>query len=320
MFARIQGTGSYLPRRVVTNKDLEKLVNTTDEWIRQRVGIISRHYAEDETTLYMAARASEQAMAMAGIHAEDVDLILCATATADYIMPSAACMLQHELGVPGSPALDISAACSGFVYALDVAKQYVENGAARHVLIVGAERLSRVIDFSDRTTCVLFGDGAGAAVVGPDPHYGIQASVLHSDGKDTELLCLKNCINQPLFQQAYAANTLEMVGNKVFKVAVAKLSTLVGELLEAAGRTVADIDWLVPHQANLRILDATAKKLEMPLDNVVVTLDRHGNTSAASIPLALDEAVRSGRIKKGDTLLLEAFGSGFVWGGALLEY
>ena len=321
MYARIVGTGSYLPKKIVTNHDLESLVDTTDQWIRQRVGIISRHYAdENETTLFMATQAAEKALEQAKVSKQDIGLVLVATSTSDYIMPSTACMLQNALELPAVAAFDISAACSGFVYALDIAKQYIEAGTTKNVLIVASERLSRVIDFNDRSTCVLFGDGAAAVVLSADEHVGIKTSILHSDGKDTELLNLKNSLDQPLYEKGYAANTLDMIGNKVFKVAVSKLCVLVAELLHKGNINAEDIDWLVPHQANLRILEATAKKLNMSFDRVVVTLGHHGNTSAVSIPLALDEAIRDGRIKKGDTLLLEAFGAGFVWGGAIVDF
>jgi 3-oxoacyl-[acyl-carrier-protein] synthase-3 len=320
MYARIIGTGSYLPKKTVTNKELESIVDTTDEWIQQRVGIVSRHYAEDETTLYMAAEAAKKALLSASVSIDQIDLIIVATNTGDYVMPSTACMLQHELGASNIPAFDIAAACSGFVYALDISKQYIESGAAKNVLVVSSERLSRIMDFKDRSTCVLFGDGAGAVVLSKHDKFGIKASILHSDGKDRDLLKLKNSLDQPLYEKGNAAYALEMVGNKVFKVAVSKLSDLVIELINKANITSSDIDWLVPHQANLRILEATAKKLNLPMDKVIVTLGHHGNTSAVSIPLALDEAVRDGRIREGDTLLLEAFGSGFVWGGAVIDF
>ncbi|MFT6834426.1 MAG: 3-oxoacyl-[acyl-carrier-protein] synthase-3, partial [Francisellaceae bacterium] len=310
MYARIIGTGSYLPKKKVTNTDLEGIVDTSDEWIKQRVGIESRYYADEtETTLYMATESAKKAIKDANISVNDIGLILVATSTSDYIMPSTACMLQHELGAPTVAAFDISAACSGFVYTLDVAKQYIESGSVKNVLIVASERLSRVIDFKDRSTCVLFGDGAAAVVLGADEKLGIKSSILHSDGKDTDLLNLKNSLDQPMYEKGYAANTLKMVGNKVFKIAVTNLSNLVSELLHEANIDSNEIDWLVPHQANLRILEATAKKLNMPFDRVIVTLGHHGNTSAVSIPLALDEAIKDGRIKKGDTLLLEAFGA-----------
>ncbi|MCF6765359.1 ketoacyl-ACP synthase III [Thiotrichales bacterium 19S3-7] len=318
--ARILATGSYLPAKVVTNDDLARFIETSDQWIRQRVGIISRHVAEDESTTDLALRASENALKKLAIKPEQIGLIIVATGTADYLMPSTASLLQYRLGTKSIPAFDLSAACGGFVYALDVARQYIENKTVEYALVVGAERLSRVLDWKDRSTCVLFGDGAGAVILGADQQYGIEASILHSDGQDLELLNIPNALPKSLYGQDAETTLLQMQGNKVFKKAVARLSLLADELLEKASLKQDQLDWLVPHQANLRILEATAKKLSLPLSQVIITLQYHGNTSAASIPLALDHAVNCGKIKPKQNLLLEAFGAGFVWGGMVLSF
>ena len=318
---KLLGTGSYLPEKIVTNDALSEFVDTSDEWIKQRVGIHSRHFAEgNETTTNMAKWAALKAFEAANTDPSEIGLVLVATATADYIMPSVASSIQFELGIPSCPAFDVNAACSGFVYMIDIAKQYIENGAAQKVLIVASERLSRIMDWRDRTTCVLFGDGSGAAVFGASEEPGVLTSIIHSDGKGCGMLNIKNSIPEKLYDNSAYATYLTMEGSKVFKSAVSALSSLVSELLEKSGLKKEDIDWLVPHQANYRIIDAAAKKLEMPLSQVVLTLMTHGNTSAASIPLALDHAVRSGMIQPGQTLLLEAFGAGLVWGGAILKY
>lgn len=319
MFAKITGVGGYLPSKRILNDDFKQFIETSDEWIQQRVGIQSRYFADEETTLGMSFEASKIAIDNAGINIDDIGAIIVATSTGDYIMPSTACLLQHELGAKTVPAFDIAAACSGFIYALDIASKYVESGAAKHVLVVGAERMSRTLDFNDRSTCILFGDGAGAVILSQSKTPGIRSSVLHSDGKDRDLLYIKNSFDQPLYQRGNQAYPIQMEGNKVFKSAVSQLHSLVRELLDKAGLSASDIDWLVPHQANIRILEATAKKLHMPVEKVVTTIQDHGNTSAASVPLALYEAIQSGKIKKGDTLLLEAFGAGFVWGGQIID-
>ena len=320
-YMRLLGTGSYLPKKIVTNDDLSQFVETSDEWIKQRVGIHSRHFAEgEETTLFMAERAAKKALAASDTQPDEIGLVLVATTTPDYIMPSVASTLQAKLGIPSCPAMDINAACSGFVYMVDIAKQYIENGACKKVLLVASERLSRIMDWKDRSTCILFGDGAGATVFGQSDQPGVVTSIIHSNGNGCDMLNIKNSIPDVLYDNSAYATYLTMEGNKVFRHAVAALSSLVTELLDDSDVQGSDIDWLVPHQANYRIISAAAKKLKMPMDRVVVTLDTHGNTSAASIPLALDYAVRKGMIVRGETILLEAFGAGLVWGGCILKY
>ncbi|TXH77382.1 MAG: ketoacyl-ACP synthase III [Lysobacteraceae bacterium] len=322
VFARIAGTGSYLPEKVLTNHDLAKFVDTSDEWITTRSGIRQRHVAaEGETTCDLAYHASLRAIEAAGIDAAEIDLIVLGTTTPDLIFPSTACLLQHRLGLEGCPAFDVNAACSGFVYALSVADKFIRSGAARTVLVVGAETLTRMLDWSDRTTCVLFGDGAGAVILKADEETGIISTHLHADGSKKELLWNPVGVSvgfKP--EEARAGVRVLMAGSDVFKHAVKALDSVVDETLEANGLDRHDIDWLIPHQANLRIIDATAKRMDMPMDRVIVTVDRHGNTSSGSVPLALDEAVRSGRVQRGQLLLLEAFGGGFTWGSALLRY
>ncbi|PHQ16880.1 beta-ketoacyl-ACP synthase III [Marinobacter profundi] len=320
-YARIAGTGSYLPENVVTNKDLEQQVETTDQWIRERTGIEQRHIAADgETTVDLAEKACRLAIEAAGIEAGDIDLIVFATSTPDKIFPSSACILQARLGIHGCPAFDIQAVCSGFVYALSVADKFIKTGSSKKALVVGAEVFSRIINWKDRGTCVLFGDGAGAVVLETSEETGILSTHIHADGQYEELLHVPCGISNGLERVMAGEAFVEMKGNEVFKVAVNTLGKIVDETLEANQMEKSDIDWLVPHQANLRIISATAKKLNMPMDQVVVTVNKHGNTSAASIPLALDAAVRDGRIKRGEVVLLEAFGGGFTWGSALLRY
>ena len=320
-FARIIGTGSYLPERALTNAELEKTVDTTDEWIRSRTGIHQRHIAaDDEFTLDLAEAASRNAIDAAGIKAQEIDLIVVATTTADQIFPSTACLLQSRLDIHGCPAFDIQAVCTGFVYALSVADQFMRTGMAKTALVVGAETFSRIIDWTDRNTCVLFGDGAGAVVLQRDTAPGICSTHLHADGDYANLLHVPSGVSNNLAAVQEGRAYVEMAGSEVFKVAVNTLGRIVDETLEANGLEKSDIDWLVPHQANNRIIAATAKKLRMPMDKVVQTVAEHGNTSAASIPLALDVAVRDGRIKSGDTLLLEGFGGGFTWGSALVKW
>ena len=321
IYSRIAGTGSYLPDRVVTNADLEKLVDTTDEWIHSRTGIRQRHIAaEGQTTSDLAFRAAQRAMESAGVKAEEIDLLIVGTTTPDIIFPSTACLLQHRLGANGCTAFDVNAACSGFVYALGVADKFVRTGVSKCALVVGAETLSRMLDWSDRGTCVLFGDGAGAVVLKPDAETGILSTHLHADGGYKELLYNPVGVSAGFKDEKNHGVRVLMTGNEVFKVAVKTLDAVVEETLAANNLDKHDIDWLIPHQANLRIITATAKRLDMPMERVVVTVDRHGNTSAGSVPLALDEAVRSGRVKRGDLLLLEAFGGGFTWGSALVRY
>ncbi|WP_192483524.1 MULTISPECIES: beta-ketoacyl-ACP synthase III [Cysteiniphilum] len=321
MFAKITGTGSYLPAKVLHNTDIAKMVDTSDEWITQRVGIKQRHIAnESETTAHMAIEAAKNAMELANIQAQDIDLIIVATGTADYIMPSTASIVQTQIGAPCCPAFDISAACSGFVYAVDIAKQYIENGSAKNALVIASERMSRTLDWQDRATCVLFGDGAGAIILSQSVEAGIIASTLYCDGEGKDMLNIPGLLSKIPFTQAQYHAMLHMEGNKVFKKAVSKLSDLVSDLLTKANMCDSDIDWLVPHQANYRILEATAKKLNMPMSQVIITLENHGNTSAASIPLALDHAVRNNQIKPGQTILTEAFGAGLVWGGFIAKF
>jgi 3-oxoacyl-[acyl-carrier-protein] synthase-3 len=321
-YARIAGTGSYLPEKVLTNDDLMKFVDTSDEWIVSRTGIRERHVvAEGQTTGDLAYEAALRAMEAAGITASEIDLIVLGTTTPDLIFPSTACLLQHRLGANGCPAFDVNAACSGFVYALAVADKFIRSGAAKNALVVGAETLTRMLDWTDRGTCVLFGDGAGAVVLKADTETGILSTHLHADGGKKELLWNPVGVSVGFKPGEHNAGVkVLMTGNEVFKHAVKALDSVVEETLEANGLDRSQIDWLIPHQANLRIIEATAKRLDMPMDRVIVTVDRHGNTSSGSVPLALDEAVRSGKVQRGQLVLLEAFGGGFTWGSALLRY
>lgn len=320
-FARIAGTGSYLPENIVTNQDLEKMVDTTDQWIRERTGIERRHIAvEGQTTVDLAEPAARRAIEAAGLDPKDIDLIIFATSTPDKIFPSSACILQARLGIRGCPAFDIQAVCSGFVYALATADKFIKTGSSKKALVIGAEVFSHIINWEDRGTCVLFGDGAGAVVLEASEETGILSTHIHADGQYEDLLHVPCGIADGYDQVKAGRAFVEMKGNEVFKVAVNTLGKIVDETLNANNMQKSDIDWLVPHQANLRIISATAKKLNMSMDQVVVTVNEHGNTSAASIPLALDVAVRDGRIKRDEVLLLEAFGGGFTWGSALLRY
>jgi 3-oxoacyl-[acyl-carrier-protein] synthase-3 len=320
-YARIVGTGSYLPEKVLTNKDLEAMVDTSDQWIRERTGIAQRHIAADgETTVDMAEHAARRALDAAGLAPADIDLIVFATTTPDKVFPSCACILQARLGIHGCPAFDVQAVCSGFVYALSVADKFIRTGSSRRALVIGSEAFSRIINWQDRGTCVLFGDGAGAVVLEANEETGILSTHLHADGQYEELLHVPCGVSDGLERLKAGEAFVEMKGNEVFKVAVNTLGKIVDETLKANGMQKSDVDWLVPHQANLRIIAATARKLRLPMERVVVTVDRHGNTSAASIPLALDAAVRDGRIRRNEVLLLEAFGGGFTWGSALLRY
>ena len=321
-YARIIGTGSYLPERRLTNHDLaaqlaERGVETSNEWIVERTGIQARHFADANTySSDLALQASRKAIEAAGITAKDIDLIIVATSTPDMVFPSTACILQNKLGANGCPAFDVQAVCSGFVYALTVADSMIRSGAASRALVVGAEVFSRLLDFNDRTTCVLFGDGAGAVVLEASEEPGILATDLHADGQHVGILCVPGNVSGG---EVLGSPMLTMDGQAVFKLAVGVLEKAAHAVLEKAGKTEADIDWLVPHQANIRIMQSTAKKLKLPMDKVIVTVQEHGNTSAASIPLALDHGVRSGKIKKGETVMLEGVGGGFTWGAVLLN-
>jgi 3-oxoacyl-[acyl-carrier-protein] synthase-3 len=322
-FARISGTGSYLPEKVLTNKDLEEMVDTTDQWIRERTGILKRHIAVDgQTTCDLAEHAARRAIEAAGRSSNDVDLIVLATTTPDKIFPSTACLLQQRLDIHGCAAFDVQAVCTGFIYALGVAEKFVRTGSAHCALVVGAETFSRVVDWTDRGTCVLFGDGAGAVVVEASDSPGILSTHLHADGAYENLLHVPGGVSRGFDVPDAEGDPhfTHMKGNEVFKMAVNTLGRIVDETLQANEMKKSDVDWLVPHQANIRIINATARKLNMSMDKVVVTVDQHGNTSAASVPLALDTAVRDGRIQRGEVLLLEAFGGGFTWGSVLLKY
>ena len=320
-YARIIGTGSYLPTNVMTNHDIEKIVETSDRWIQERTGIEQRHIAaDDETTVDLAEQASRNAIEAAGIDPSEIDLIIFATSTPDKIFPSSACILQARLDIHGCPAFDIQAVCTGFVYALAVAEKFIQTGSARTALVVGAEVFSRILNWQDRGTCVLFGDGAGAVVLQADDETGILSSHIHADGKYENLLWVPYGIGDGFDEVKAGKAFVEMRGNEVFKMAVNTLGRIVDETLAANNMQKSDIDWLVPHQANIRIITATARKLKMSMEQVVVTVNKHGNTSAASVPLALDVAVRDGRIKRGELLLLEAFGGGFTWGSILVRY
>ena len=322
IYSRIAGTGSYLPSKVLTNDDLARIVDTSDEWIAARTGIRERHIAaEGETTGDLAFHAAVRAMEAAGVSAEELDLIVVGTTTPDLVFPSTACLLQHRLGANGCGAFDVNAACSGFIFALSVADKFVRSGDAKTVLVVGAETLTRMVDWTERETCVLFGDGAGAVVLKADSDTGILSTHLHADGGKKELLWSPVGVSVGFKEHEKNAGVrINMTGSDVFKYAVRALDSVVDETLEANGLDKHDLDWLIPHQANLRIIEATAKRLDMPMERVIVTVDKHGNTSSGSVPLALDTAVRSGKVQRGQLLLLEAFGGGFTWGSALLRY
>ncbi len=319
---RISGTGSYLPERVMTNAELEERVATSDAWIRERTGIRERRIAADhQTTGDLACVAAQRALTASGTDPADIDLIVVGTCTPDRVFPSTACLIQTRLGIaPGAVAFDLSAACSGFVYGLDIANRFIATGGAKRALVIGAETMSRIVDWTDRGTCVLFGDGAGAVVLEASETPGILSTHLHADGTCAELLHTPWGISQGYDALGERSGKVHMRGNEVFKVAVRTLGRIVEETLEANGLKTGDVDWLIPHQANIRIIQATARALELPMEQVVVTVGEQGNTSAASIPLALDTAVRDGRIQRGETLLLEAFGGGFTWGSALIRY
>jgi len=319
--SRIAGTGRCLPTRVLTNLELETMVDTTDEWIRARTGIERRHIAaDDQTTLDLAEGAAREAMAAAGVTPDQVDFIVVGTTTPDVVFPNLGCLLQERLGVPACPAFALEAACSGFIYALSIADRFISSGSARCALVVGAETLSRITDWSDRSTCVIFGDGAGAVVLQPASEPGVLSCHLGADGRYQDLLYYPYGPSRQRQPGDTETAAIHMRGNEVFKVAVKTLESIVETTLAANQLERSEIDWLIPHQANIRIIQATAKRLGMPMEKVVLTLQDHGNTSAASVPMALDVAVRDGRIRRGDLLLLEAFGGGFTWGSALVRY
>jgi len=314
--SRIVGTGSYLPARVMTNDEFAARLDTSDAWIRERTGIVRRHIAEpSQASSDLALEASRNALQAAGVRADELDLILVATSTPDYIFPSTACILQAKLGVQGCAAFDLQAVCSGFVYGLSVADQFVKSGSAKRVLVVGAEVFSRILDWNDRGTCVLFGDGAGAVVLAAGERPGIHASVLHADGSQVGMLSVPGNVSGGAI---VGSPFLQMNGQGVFKYAVRVLGEVAEETLAAAGMTIADVDWLIPHQANVRILDATARRIGLPPEKLVVTVDHHGNTSAASVPLALDELVRAGKIRAGHRVMMQGVGGGFTWGASLV--
>jgi len=311
-FARIIGTGSYLPPKIITNSELEKTLDTSDEWITGRTGIKERRVVEGESTCDLALEASKKALEMAEISASEIDLIILATTTPDKIFPATATMLQNRIGA-NCPAFDLQAVCAGFIFALTTAQQYIENGVYKNVLVVGSETMSRIVDWSNRSTAVLFGDGAGAVVLSQDNKTGIKFSKIHSDGSYLSALQVNNnYINETGY--------IEMTGNAVYKIAVNQLSNLADEIIKACNLSSDEISWMIPHQANIRIITAIAKRINLPMNKVVLTIETHGNTSSASIPLALDMAVRDGRIKKGDKLLLVGIGAGFSWGGILVVY
>ncbi len=319
IYSRIIGTGSYLPEKICTNTDLAKIIDTTDEWIIDRTGIKARRIAAPyETASSMGVIAATKALEAAKINKEQIDLIIVATTTGDRIFPSTACMVQEKLGIHHLPAFDINAACAGFNYALSVADQFIKTGFAKTVLVIGSEVMSRLMDWTDRSTCILFGDGAGAVILSASNQPGIISTNIHADGRYSDLLFTPNAI--AFDTNVVQAPKMKMRGNEVFKVAVAKMGQTVLDILEMNNIAKNSIDWLVPHQANQRIIAAVAKKLELPMEKVILTVDQHGNTSAASVPLALDFAVRDGRIQPGHLLLLESFGGGFTWGSALIRF
>jgi len=320
-YARIAGTGHYLPERILTNAELEKMVETSDQWIRDRTGIRERRVAADgQTTCDLAEEAGRRALDAAGVRPEEIDLLIVGTTTPDLVFPATACLVQQRLGLGECGAFDVNAACSGFVYGLSIASQYIQSGSASKVLVIGAETLTRMLDWTDRSTCVLFGDGAGAAVLVADAKPGVLSTHIHANGAHADLLNVEVGVSRGFRAEPRGGLAVKMKGNEVFKVAVNTLGRIVDETLAHNGVDKHDLDWLIPHQANLRIIKATAKKLDMPMERVIVTVDRHGNTSAASVPMALDEAIRSGKVQRGDLMLLEAFGGGFTWGAALVRY
>jgi len=321
IYSRIAGTGRFLPERILTNADLEKMVDTTDEWIRTRTGVERRHIAaEDQTTSDLSVEAAKIAMETAGVTADDVDLIVVGTTSPDLIFPNIGTLVQHRLGIHGCPAFSIEAACTGFIYALTTADKFVRAGESRCALVIGAEIISKLVDWNDRSTCVLFGDGAGAVIIKPSDQPGIMSCHLGADGQYKDLLYYPVGASKDLHKAGLGDAKIIMSGNEVFKVAVKTLGNVAEQALAANNVQKDEIDWLIPHQANLRIIQATAKRLELPMEKVIVTVQDHGNTSAASVPMALDVAIRDGRIKRGQLILMEAFGGGFTWGSVLMRY
>ncbi len=320
-YSRIAGTGRYLPEKVLTNFDLEKIVDTTDEWIRSRTGVERRHCcAPDETTSQMCIEAAKQAMASASVTAADIDMVVIGTTTPDLIFPNIATLVQHELGIPACPAIGLEAACTGFIYALSTADKFIKCGEAKRALVIGAECITKLVDWSDRNTCVLFGDGAGAVILEASDEQGIIGCHLGADGQYKELLYYPVGASKNLEKAGTDEAAIMMTGKEVFKVAVSTLGNVASQALEAAGVEQDDLDWLIPHQANIRIIQATAKRLNLPMEKVILTVQDHGNTSAASVPLALDVAVRDGRVQRGQLVLMEAFGGGFTWGSVLMRF
>jgi 3-oxoacyl-[acyl-carrier-protein] synthase-3 len=319
-YTRIAGTGRYLPEKILTNFDLEKMVDTSDEWIRTRTGVERRHCArEDETTSDMCVAAAAKAIEDAGIAATDIDLVIVGTTTPDLVFPNVGSLVQHRLGIPACPAFSLEAACTGFIYALTTADKFIRSGDAKCALVIGAESLTKIVDWSDRNTCVLFGDGAGAVVVVPSEEPGIIATHLGADGRYKDLLYYPAGPSKDLVKAGTEGTAIRMIGNEVFKVAVKTLGNVATEVLAKAGIDRGELDWLIPHQANIRIIQATAKRLGLPMDKVILTVQDHGNTSAASVPMALDVGIRDGRVKPGQLVLMEAFGGGFTWGSVLLR-
>jgi len=321
IYTRIEGTGRYLPEKILTNFDLEKMVDTTDEWIRTRTGVERRHaVAEDQTTSDMCVEAAKKAIEDADIDVTDIDMVIVGTTSPDLIFPNCATLVQHRLGIPACPCIGMEAACTSFIYALTTADKYIKSGEAKCVLVIGAECITKLVDWSDRNTCVLFGDGAGAVIVKPSEEPGIIATHLGADGQYKELLYYPVGASKELHKAGTDEASIMMTGNEVFKVAVKTLGNVATEVLEKAGVSQDELDWLIPHQANLRIIQATAKRLDLPMDKVILTVQDHGNSSAASVPMALDVGVRDGRIKRGQMVLMEAFGGGFTWGSVLMRF
>lgn len=321
IYSRITGTGCGLPEKILSNADLEKMVDTSDEWIRSRTGIERRHIAADhETNLDFCEQAARNAMQAAGVGPGDIDLIIVGTTTPDQVFPNMGCLLQKRMGIHGCMAFSLEAACAGFIYALSIADKFIRSGSARCALVIGGETLSRMTDYTDRSTCILFGDGAGAVVLQAADEPGILSTHVHADGQYADMLYFPSGVSKGFNDLKSGKDFIRMSGNEVFKVAVTKLGEIVTEALRANDMPPEKLDWLIPHQANLRIIEATARKLKMPMERVILTIQEHGNTSTASVPMALDVAVRDGRVKRGQTLLLEAFGGGFTWGAALIRF